>query len=367
MDTGRALSAVRRDSERPTVLGLFGWSPPANGAVKLRDPEFPLPYRADVLPRVSGLGLQVLPPAHHRVHLKLRDVLEHRSGIALDLVLRGIPRARAAAAVLAFLEPQLTALSWLRRHRVPPYAGIPAIGISCWWAEELVAGTRDPRLVRDVVAGLDRLVVLSENQSAIFEEAGVPDQKIVPVRFGADHRYFTPEETDEGFDALAVGVDRGRDWETLLAAARRIPHRRVDIITSPGRIRPDDVPENVTVHPPTDFAGYRDALRAARLIVVPSFDLAYPTGQSVLLEAMASGRCVVVTRTRAMEDYVMDGNWNLAVPPGDPTALAAAIDSALADDFQRAMIGSTAREAVEQRFTFEAMWTRIGDEITALL
>ncbi|AXK46865.1 glycosyltransferase family 4 protein [Brachybacterium saurashtrense] len=368
MGSGRAQGAGRRgDGSRPTVLGLFDWTPPTDGSARLRDPETPLPYRADLLPSVSGLGLEVLSPARGRVHRKLRDVVEHRSGVAVDLALRGLPRARTAAAVLAFLEPQLAALAWLRRRRASPYARIPAVGISCWWAEELVAGTRDPRQVREVVAGLDRLFVLSSNQHEIFERAGVPGEKVVPVLFGADHRHFTPVSAAERYDVLAVGVDRGRDWETLLEAARRIPHRRVDIITGTGRIPADEVPANVTVHPPTGFAAYRAALQAARLVVVPSLDLAYPTGQSVMLEAMACGRCVVVTATRAMAEYIGDGTAVLSTPPGDPGALAVVIDEMLSDDAGRAAVGLMAREAVERRFTFEGMWTRIGEELTALL
>lgn len=353
--------------DRPVVLGLFDWRPPTGESLVLDNPPFPLPYRADLLPQWSGLDLHVVAPATGRVHRKLRDVVEHRSGVRMDLLVRGTQAARHADAVLAFLEHHLGGLSWARRHRMPPYARIPAVGISCWWAEELVAGTVDPATVARVATGIDRLLVFSENQREIFASAGIDPERVRPVHFGADHRYFTPVGSEPRFDVLAVGMDRGRDWPTLLAAARRLPQVRFDIVTTRDRIADEDVPSNVTVHPPVDFSTYRDMLRCARLVVAPSIDLAYPTGQSVLLEAMACGRCVVVTATEVMADYLGEGRWNLGVPPGDPGAMAAVITGALEDDALRDRIGRGGRSAVEQHFTFEGMWERIGQEISGLL
>ncbi|UEJ81123.1 glycosyltransferase family 4 protein [Brachybacterium halotolerans subsp. kimchii] len=371
---------VSDHDERPTVLGLFDWSAPEaddaesgpsagrpHTAPSLRDPGFPLPYRADLLPRSAQLSLRLVPPATGHAHRKLRDVVEHRSGVRMDLMVRGAPRALHADAVLAFLEPQLTGLSWVRRRGLPPYASRPAVGISCWWAQELASGTRPAAEVARVMEGIDQLIVFSANQREIFAAAGVDPERIAPVLFGADHTYFAPARVEPRFDVLAVGVDRGRDWDTLVAAARLLSQHRFDIVTGPGRIPERDLPGNVTVHPPTDFATYRDLLRAARLVVVPTFDLAYPTGQSVLLEAMASGRCVVVTGTDAMDEYIDDGRWNLSVPPRDPTALAETISAALADDALRERIGRGAREAVEEHFTFERMWGSVGTVIRQTL
>lgn len=352
-----------RGTGRPTVLGLFDWKPQTGSGAGLLNPEQPLPYRADLLPSSGRLDLRVVRPASTRVHRKVRDVVEHRSGVTMDLLLRAVPRAASSQAVLAFLEHQLTSLSWARRHRLRPYSAIPAMGIACWWAEELASGQRDPRQVAEIVAGIDRLFVFSRNQREIFERAGVPREKVRPVLFGADHRFFTPVEAEPRFDAVAVGVDRGRDWHTLVEAARRLPSRRFDVFTGPGRIVGPDLPSNLTVHEPVGFTEYREVLRTARVVVVPTFDLAYPVGQSVLLEAMASGRCTVVTGTSAMADYTEDGRTSLAITPGDPQALARAVDDALGDDSGREMMGRAARLAVEERFTFDHLWRTIGEEI----
>lgn len=355
-----------RANRRPTVIGLFTWTRPPGTDPRPVNPDVPLPYRADRLPQVAPLDLEVVPPAVGRLHVKARDVLEHRSGVRLDLLVRAASRAGRADAVLAFLEDQIPALSWIRRRGLPPYSRLAAIGLSCWWAEELVTGKRSGAEVARHVEGLDRLLVLSANQRDIFARAGVEPEKVRPVLFGADHEYFTPTSIPERFDVLSVGVDRGRDWRTLVDAARLLPDAQVHIVTGPGRV-PQDRPDSVVVHPPVDFSTYREMLRAARVVVVPSHELAYPTGQSVLLEAMACGRCVVVTSSEAMSDYIADGRSNLAVPPADPAALAETLRAALGDDARRERIGREARRTVEERFTFDRMWTQIGAEIADAL
>jgi len=96
---------------------------------------------------------------------------------------------------------------------------------------------------------------------------------------------------------------------------------------------------------------------------VPTKVRAYPTGQTVLLEAMALARCCVVTDTPAMRDYVEDDETALLVPPGDPVALRDAIERAYDDEDLRRRIGVAARRSVEARFDCVAMWERIAERL----
>jgi hypothetical protein len=59
-------------------------------------------YRFDLL-MSQGVDLRLVSPAVSPVHRKVRDVLEHRSGIRLDIALRSIPHAFRSDAVLAIL------------------------------------------------------------------------------------------------------------------------------------------------------------------------------------------------------------------------------------------------------------------------
>jgi glycosyltransferase involved in cell wall biosynthesis len=75
-----------------------------------------------------------------------------------------------------------------------------------------------------------------------------------------------------------------------------------------------------------------------------------PMGQ-VAIEAMLAGRAVVASDVGGLRDVVSHGATGLMVPPGDPAALAAALDSLLDDPGTRQRMGATGRRHARQ---FEA-------------
>ena len=86
----------------------------------------------------------------------------------------------------------------------------------------------------------------------------------------------------------------------------------------------------------------------------------------MLLEAMACGRCVAVTATDAMRDYIDDGVTNLAIPLHDPHGAAQVIGAILADDARRERIADAARVAAVERFSFRRTWCEIAIELDAM-
>jgi glycosyltransferase involved in cell wall biosynthesis len=314
-----------------------------------------------------NIRLRVVAPARSSLHRKIRDVVEHRLGVKVDLAVRGIPHAFRSAAVLAILEDKAVLPSWLKRHRMPPYSGRSLTVVSCWWAEELVHGSESRRReIIKTVSGIDKLIVFSRNQVEIFASAGVPASKIRPVLFGVDPDFYSPgSDVPDRFEVLAAGIDRGRDFESLLEAAELLPRVRFDIFTQPERLEGKTRPPNVNVHAPVDIVSHRNNLRASQLVVVPTHNLAYPTGQSVLLEAYGCGRCTAVTGTTSMEDYIEEDRTALVLPLGDPAGMAAVIQRGLGDARLRDEIGRNARQAVIERFTFHRMWDEIAAEVLA--
>jgi glycosyltransferase involved in cell wall biosynthesis len=112
------------------------------------------------------------------------------------------------------------------------------------------------------------------------------------------------------------------------------------------------------------------AYRAARCVVLPSVytDLYGGTtrvpellGQS-LLEGMACGAPAVATEVASLPEIVSHEVNGLLVPPGDPIALGAALDSLARDPARAAAMGRAARETVAQRFT----WERVVDKCLAI-
>jgi glycosyltransferase involved in cell wall biosynthesis len=76
----------------------------------------------------------------------------------------------------------------------------------------------------------------------------------------------------------------------------------------------------------------------------------------VVIEAQAMGRPVIASDLGGPVETVAHGETGWRVPPGDPAALAEAIDAALAlDDDARAALGQRARAAVLRHYTTSAM------------
>lgn len=90
-----------------------------------------------------------------------------------------------------------------------------------------------------------------------------------------------------------------------------------------------------------------DAIRNARVIVLPSFSEGLPI---VLMEAFALGRTVVSTRIAGTPELVIHGENGWLVEPGDVTALASALkDALLSPDEKLVAMGKLGQSLVASR------------------
>lgn len=100
-----------------------------------------------------------------------------------------------------------------------------------------------------------------------------------------------------------------------------------------------------------------DLLAGADLFVLPS--VVQPDGQTegipvALMEAMAAGLPVVGSRLSGIPELVEDGVHGRLLVPGDPEALADAVEGLLADPERAAALGREGRRKVERDFSLEA-------------
>ena len=77
----------------------------------------------------------------------------------------------------------------------------------------------------------------------------------------------------------------------------------------------------------------------------------------VVLEAMAAGKPMVVTRVGENSNVVIDGETGLTVPPANPEAMAVALRRLLHDVELRKRLGLAARQRYEAMFTTQHMIT----------
>ncbi|MCZ7934671.1 glycosyltransferase family 4 protein [Agrobacterium leguminum] len=103
------------------------------------------------------------------------------------------------------------------------------------------------------------------------------------------------------------------------------------------------------------FLGFRPdvpELMAAMDVVTHTSIVAEPFGR-VVVEAMMCGRPVVATRGGGVTEIIRDGETGLLVPPGDASALAAAIGCVLSQPALAERLAQKGREDVSQRFSLE--------------
>ena len=237
---------------------------------------------------------------------------------------------------------------------------------------ERLAALRGPRVTRIFADALSRaaaLVAYSEREAELlrgwFARHG-REPRVVFVPFGVDTAFFRPvRDGGEEVDVASVGADSHRDFSLLLQVAGRHPEVGVRIAASPYSVPAGPAPGNVRVELDVPFAAARELLAAARVVVLPVEQNAYSGGTTVLLQAMAMGKPVVVSRTEAIASGygLVDGMNCRLVEPGDLEALEAAVCGLLGDGEARARLGAAARETVEHSFS----WQRYADRIREVL
>lgn len=329
-----------------------------------------LPYRLDHL-RSAGWELSwttrhLGPPWTGGARRRAVAAVE-RAGVPVLQTVLGRDGIAAADAVLAMFESEGTAVAALRRLPAPPVRRTAVAVLTCWLAE-LLPGMGRARVAgyRWAYRGADRVYVLSSNQAPVLEERlGLRAGVVRALTFGIDADRFTPVPGVDGGPIVAIGRDRGRDWPTFLRAVAGLDVEIRLACRESDRARLE-LPPNVTYLGFLDEDRYACELAGASVVAVPTYVRAYPSGQTVALEAMATGRCCVVTGTPAWSDYLRPDVNAIVVPPGDPHALRAGLERALGDPALRAAIGAAARADVEDRLNARAMWAEVGADLRTL-
>lgn len=236
------------------------------------------------------------------------------------------------------------------------------------WQQRLYLGTVLPRALAGSAAVLvpssttrdDLLRVYPrhrlENRVHVIHE-GLPS----PVAPGS-----VPGGIEPGF-LLAVGtVEPRKNYPRLLAAYRQLRGRALPFIINgrPGvpqlviAGRPGwaygDALRQIQAEPGVKYVGHVDEptlealYRSASVLVFPSL---YEGFGLPLLEAMAHGLPAVIAAAGALPELA--GGAALTVDPADPSAIAGALESLLADEALRRRLGEEAKERAEG-YTWQA-------------
>lgn len=261
------------------------------------------------------------------------------------------PLSRGADVVLC-MDERTGIPAALLAQRTPVVSGI------AWLEDPADFDTAYVQIARRAVQRMAGVFVeCSAMIDPLAESFGVSRDRLHFVHLGIDEQHFSPsgEPPIEG-RVFSVGDDRMRDHATLAAALRRVHAAHPQMTAELATTLPVDLPSSwAQIHRRRMDAAVRECYARASIVAVALRPTRQGSGLTVILEAMASGRPVIVTDNPGLDDYVEDGVTGLLVPAGSPEAMADAIGSLLADPDRARRMGEAGRRRVETSFTTRHM------------
>ena len=208
---------------------------------------------------------------------------------------------------------------------------------------------------RKLIARADVLTTLASENAALCRRYLGRDA--VHVYYGLNTRDFPVREPvawqpHTPVRIAAIGNDRDRDWESLIGAYGNDARYTVRLATR-RRIPSSLHASNVEIAPAAGLKKQRELYDWADVIVVPLRPNAHASGITVMLEAAALGKPMIVTDAGALKDYFTD-EQAAYVPPFDPEALREALERLVAapgDALGQA--GAAARQVIARALTTE--------------
>jgi glycosyltransferase involved in cell wall biosynthesis len=191
------------------------------------------------------------------------------------------------------------------------------------------------------------------------------DVRFIP--FGVDTNKWLPEDVSaEVLDVLSIGADPMRDFGLLTEYAQRNPEVGVSLVTGrecAAELGP--LPPNMRVRIRVPIEELKGMIARARVVVLPVKENTYSGATTTLLQCMAMGKAVAVSRVGAIrEGYGLQDGVNVRwIESGSLESLSAAVNGLLADRGLRRRLGTAARRHVVENLN----WDRYAAEMEKCL
>jgi glycosyltransferase involved in cell wall biosynthesis len=256
------------------------------------------------------------------------------------------------------------------------YMGEPITGLLRW---------RAGRMFRHNLNAADCIICVSEPLKAHLVTAwNIQAEKIVVFPNGVDVQRFRPDAEGRSKARASLGVDANPlvlfvgnfyDWHdvaTLLDSFAQVLAAHPDahlVLVGDGATRQamEQRASDLGIGQAVQFVGLVPHAEVPRLITAADVAVApYPPLQHdlwlsplKLFEYMASGVVVVASDVGQLADVVRDSNNGLLVPPGDVSAMAAALAKLISDPALRSRLGQQAREDAVRKHSWETYFSRL--------
>ena len=246
---------------------------------------------------------------------------------------------------------------------------------------------RYPRLLKALHQRMDAVVALTRETAAEAKAFGIPSTRIHVLGNGVDTRVFRPvTDADRRHVRQALGLtdapivifvgrlSKEKNVSGLLRAWAKVRSGMIEawtlVIVGDGPLRQALAVEAraLAINDCVRFVGQQS--RIAEWLMVASIYVLSSDHEGLsntLLEAMATGLPLVVTRVSGATELVEETGSGRVVPVGDASALAKALRELAGSTPLRRTMGACARRVIEERYAvdhiaalYETLYRRVG-------
>lgn len=232
-------------------------------------------------------------------------------------------------------------------------------------------------ITKFLIGSLDGIVCLSNSQrERLIKRYHLPEEKVVFIPLGTDinfHRYISDEKRDDFI--LSAGSDDGRDYRTVLKVAKLCPNLKFVIVCGFKNVKnidKNEISDNIEILYYISSIKLRSLYQRARALLLATYpdnciQGADCSGQTVLLDAMASGLPVIATKKAYLSDYARDGQEIIISNSNSPQELKKEIELLLSSQKLREKLSRAARNKVENSFSSRLMAERLSSYFRKVL
>ena len=219
------------------------------------------------------------------------------------------------------------------------------------------------KLIRKLVRSISCVIYIARMHESYYKEC-LPSiwKRCRYVPIGVDQMYFRPQQIKEENYVFCVGHRglKSRDWPTLIQAFGYLGTRaelRVVGISELGRseLKGRKVPPNVKFLSFVERPLLKKYIARSMFTVLPLPYHNYSQGNLSLLESMAMGKAVIVSKVPGIIDYVEDGKNAILYEPYNAADLREKVEFLLDNPQVARRIGREARRSVELYYNEENM------------
>ncbi len=218
---------------------------------------------------------------------------------------------------------------------------------------------------RATLRSIDKFVVHSSREiEAYARQLHLPEDRFdyVPLQYGGELDDSALSEADPFIFATGSGY---RDYGTFFDAVSKLGYRTV-VLASEHALAGTNPPANVEILQQVSKPRIRQLIRQARINVVPMNTDGLTAGLVTIVEAFCHGRALVATERPGCEDYLLDDENALLVPPGKVEPMVDALEAMWNDDGLRCRLNKGALSFAEANCTDEAAGRSLTKILTSL-